>query len=158
MYVLNGRTEAIPALLIRKVTRRTSAKVKTRDLHQSPMLDLLRVPPTIRRRILSHHPLTTAVRGLTNSTTRQDALETNLETSASGPSSTGSLLTLTSATLNSYHVSTIPEPAQLKQAATLFSRVPPTLLFSAPRFLHLPQSHFPEVAFLGRSNVGKAAF
>lgn len=121
------------------------------------MLDLLCVPTALRRVLLSQSAVATFTRGLHTGAFHQDALEPVLEPLAINSSPTTSLLTLTSATLNSYHVSTVPDPAQLKQAATFFSRVPPTLLFSAPRFLHFPKSHFPEVAFLGRSNVGKSS-
>lgn len=49
-----------------------------------------------------------------------------------------------------------PTPEQLKQASTFFHRHPPTLLFSSSKFRLVHPSPLPEVAFLGRSNVGKS--
>lgn len=131
--------------------------MKILDLCEATMLDILRVPTALRRLILSHSSSINAVRQLTTVTAHHDAIDADLEPPTSIPSSTTSLLTLTSSTLNSYHVSTPPETAQLKQASNFFSNVSPTLLFSAPNFRHFPQSHFSEVAFLGRSNVGKSS-
>ena len=64
---------------------------------------------------------------------------------------------LSSATLNSYNVSIPPNTQQLKYAATFFHTSPPKILFSAAQFRSFPPSSFPEVAFLGRSNVGKSS-
>lgn len=121
------------------------------------MMNLLRVPTALRCLILSHANSIPAIRHISTAADHHDAFVADLEPPISGPSSTTTLLTLTSATLNSYHVSTPPEAAQLKQAGSFFTNIPPTLLFSAPNFRHFPQSHFPEVAFLGRSNVGKSS-
>ncbi|KAK1825731.1 hypothetical protein QBC39DRAFT_335623 [Podospora conica] len=50
-----------------------------------------------------------------------------------------------------------PPPAALDAATAVFTARPPTFLFSAPRFLHLPpNTTTPEVCVLGRSNVGKS--
>jgi GTP-binding protein len=47
--------------------------------------------------------------------------------------------------------------ASLKSTTALFISRKPHFLYSAARFLHLPQnSHTPEVCLLGRSNVGKS--
>ena len=51
-----------------------------------------------------------------------------------------------------------PPPAALVQrAAARFTARPATRLFTAPRLLHMPFTGAPEVAFLGRSNVGKSS-
>ncbi|QIW99262.1 hypothetical protein AMS68_004780 [Peltaster fructicola] len=45
----------------------------------------------------------------------------------------------------------------MKQASRFFTAQSPNLLFSEAQFRKLPQSHHPEVTFLGRSNVGKSS-
>jgi GTP-binding protein len=60
-------------------------------------------------------------------------------------------------TLNSYAISHAPTNTQLKYANTFFTAAEPTYLFTAPFFRSYPPSPFPEVAFLGRSNVGKSS-
>ncbi|KAF2479220.1 P-loop containing nucleoside triphosphate hydrolase protein, partial [Neohortaea acidophila] len=50
-----------------------------------------------------------------------------------------------------------PTPPQLKFASTYFRASAPTFLFSAAHFRSFPPSPHPEVAFLGRSNVGKSS-
>ena len=64
---------------------------------------------------------------------------------------------ITASTL-SYHWDTSPPTEkQLSKAAQFFNKHPPKLLFSESRFFRLPISEVPEVAFLGRSNVGKSS-
>ncbi|EMC97997.1 hypothetical protein BAUCODRAFT_120910 [Baudoinia panamericana UAMH 10762] len=67
------------------------------------------------------------------------------------------LLTLSSTTLNSYQVVAPPNATQLKYAQNFFTAASPVLLFTAARFRSFPQSSHPEVAFIGRSNVGKSS-
>lgn len=50
-----------------------------------------------------------------------------------------------------------PSREQLEQAEKFFSKAPPTLLFSSTEFRRVQTSELPEVAFLGRSNVGKSS-
>ena len=50
-----------------------------------------------------------------------------------------------------------PTPAQLRRAEKFFGAAPPKLLFSANKFRTVNNSTIPEVAFLGRSNVGKSS-
>jgi GTP-binding protein len=73
------------------------------------------------------------------------------------PTPPENLLTLTPETLNSYTVSHPPDLAALHVVRSFFNKHPPELLFSAAHFRSLPPSPFPEVAFLGRSNVGKSS-
>jgi GTP-binding protein len=101
-------------------------------------MDLLRLPPALRR-----NALFASIRHLTS--------QTHLESPSLG------LLTLSSSTLNQYSLSIPPNTAQLKYAHTFFTASPPPLLFSSPHFRSLPPSPIPEVAFLGRSNVGKSS-
>ena len=57
-----------------------------------------------------------------------------------------------------YHWDTAaPSKSQLNLAQTFFRRSPPTLLYSAEKFRTVSISELPEVAFLGRSNVGKSS-
>jgi 50S ribosome-binding GTPase len=58
----------------------------------------------------------------------------------------------------SLHVSTrAPTEQDTALATDFFLHPPPKFLSSSPRFLNLPQTAVPEVAFLGRSNVGKSS-
>ncbi len=50
-----------------------------------------------------------------------------------------------------------PTPLQLRQANKFFAAHPPELLYSSATFRTVEQSTVPEVAFLGRSNVGKSS-
>lgn len=50
-----------------------------------------------------------------------------------------------------------PTPQQLKYATHFFSRHPPAFLFGTSHFHRFPPSPAPEVAFVGRSNVGKSS-
>ena len=58
----------------------------------------------------------------------------------------------------SYHWDTaIPTHAQLRQAERFFLSHPPVLLHSTDKFRTVNPGTAPEVAFLGRSNVGKSS-
>ena len=50
-----------------------------------------------------------------------------------------------------------PSDAQLQRAKEFFLRYKPQFLFSATKLLNIPFTSVPEVAFLGRSNVGKSS-
>ena len=50
-----------------------------------------------------------------------------------------------------------PTPTQLRRAENFFCSTSPKLLFSATKFRTVTNSTVPEVAFLGRSNVGKSS-
>ena len=57
-----------------------------------------------------------------------------------------------------YYWDTAPPTAtQLRQAEKFFNAAPPKLLFSTTTFRTVKDSTIPEVAFLGRSNVGKSS-
>ena len=57
-----------------------------------------------------------------------------------------------------YYWDTAPPTAiQLRRAEKFFGAAPPKLLFSATKFRTINSSAIPEVAFLGRSNVGKSS-
>ena len=56
-----------------------------------------------------------------------------------------------------YWDTTPPTPAQLQQSEKFFRAAPPKLLFSATNFRTVEALKIPEVAFLGRSNVGKSS-
>ncbi|KAF4552110.1 50S ribosome-binding GTPase-like protein 1 [Elsinoe fawcettii] len=68
------------------------------------------------------------------------------------------LLTPQAPTLHSYLTTTPPNPQQLSYAARFFARSPsPRVLWTTPHFRSFPSSPYPEVCFLGRSNVGKSS-
>jgi len=50
-----------------------------------------------------------------------------------------------------------PSSSQLRDAERFFDRAPPELLYSTTDFRTIKISTVPEVAFLGRSNVGKSS-
>ena len=50
-----------------------------------------------------------------------------------------------------------PTPAQLQKSEKFFRAAPPKLMFSATNFRTIEMLKIPEVAFLGRSNVGKSS-
>jgi GTP-binding protein len=60
--------------------------------------------------------------------------------------------------LNYYRDTTPPNGQQLNYANSIFTKdVKTSYLFSAAKFRDVPESDVPEVAFLGRSNVGKSS-
>ncbi|KAF2488461.1 hypothetical protein BU16DRAFT_419281, partial [Lophium mytilinum] len=60
--------------------------------------------------------------------------------------------------LNYYRDTTPPNAQQLNYAKDVFTRdVKPSFLFATHKFREFPESDVPEVAFLGRSNVGKSS-
>ena len=89
---------------------------------------------------------------------RKLATKSTYKTKIFKPSSNSSNANLISSSTLSYHWDTHP-PTQreLTKATQFFNKRPPTLLFSESRFFRLPISVVPEVAFLGRSNVGKSS-
>lgn len=111
-------------------------------------MDLLRLPAPLRRAVLSRLP---SHRMLSTATISSHIPSNDLPPSPEPP------LTLSSATLNSYTTSLVPNEHQLKYAASIFNHSPPHLLWSAATFRSFPASPHPEVAFLGRSNVGKSS-
>ena len=56
-----------------------------------------------------------------------------------------------------YWETPLPTSTQLKVASKFFGAVPPKLFDSATKFLTVKETSMPEVAFLGRSNVGKSS-
>lgn len=56
-----------------------------------------------------------------------------------------------------YWDTAVPTPEQLRRAEKFFWKAPPTLLFSSTQFRNVQVTNLPEVAFLGRSNVGKSS-
>ena len=60
-------------------------------------------------------------------------------------------------TVAHYWDTAVPSPTQLLAAERFFNRPTPTLLYSCTEFRNVKLSSLPEVAFLGRSNVGKSS-
>lgn len=56
-----------------------------------------------------------------------------------------------------YWDTAVPTPEQLSRAERFFWKAPPALLFSSTEFRNVKATNIPEVAFLGRSNVGKSS-
>lgn len=73
------------------------------------------------------------------------------------PNTSSTLLTLQPQTLHYYTESIPPTTPQLAYSNTFFASSPPRHLWTAAHFRSFPPSPRPEVAFLGRSNVGKSS-
>lgn len=56
-----------------------------------------------------------------------------------------------------YWDTALPTPNQLHHAEKFFQAAPPKLIYSTTKFRTVKPSSIPEVAFLGRSNVGKSS-
>lgn len=100
-------------------------------------MDILHLPPALRRSIL--HNLAPFTR----------TFATNTFTPERPPPPPD--------TLSSYTTTLPPTAAALKFSASFFHSTPPTLLYTSSTFRQLPPSPIPEIAFLGRSNVGKSS-
>lgn len=111
-------------------------------------MDLLRLPPSIRRVLLNQ---VQPRRLFSTDTAVPQRPGDDLQATSQSP------LTLSSETLNSYTTSLAPNANQLKYASSTFQHPPPHLLWSSATFRSFPPSPHPEVAFLGRSNVGKSS-
>lgn len=131
-------------------------------------MDLLRLPSALRRSILHFPRIVSAFNRLLSTSTTHDATSNPPPTLSTPPSDSASpsphppanaqtLLTLSPSTLNTYTITAPPSPLHLRQANAFFQRHDPTLLYTAGRFLELPPSPYPEIAVLGRSNVGKSS-
>ena len=91
-------------------------------------------------------------------TNRNDELPSIPTESIASPTITSPKATHIPETTTSYHWDTVaPRSAQLAQAERFFLAHPPSLLFSASKFRTVNLTSVPEVAFLGRSNVGKSS-
>ncbi|KAM3416786.1 hypothetical protein BST61_g8378 [Cercospora zeina] len=111
-------------------------------------MDFFRLPSTLRRSILSHASI------------RHHILRHVSTTAAPTPNNTTippKLLKRSPETLNAYTISQPPAPSDLILSRSFFTKHHPEILYSSPHFRTLPPSPFPEVAFLGRSNVGKSS-
>ncbi|KAI5362044.1 Putative GTP-binding protein, ribosome biogenesis, YsxC [Septoria linicola] len=111
-------------------------------------MDFLRLPSTLRRSLVSQPRIAQALLRHV-ATTPNPPLDNTSEPQK--------LLKLSPETLNSYTVSHPPLTSDLPKARSFFTKHHPELLFTSASFRALPPSPFPEVAFLGRSNVGKSS-
>ncbi|KAK4502388.1 hypothetical protein PRZ48_005813 [Zasmidium cellare] len=123
-------------------------------------MDFLRLPSALRRSILLQQPQILR-RLLSTPTTTHDAFSDPPQPPPKEPSppkdTQQPLLPLTPSNLNTYTTLPPPTPLQLRQSNAFFQRHDPLLLYTAARFLSLPPSPYPEIAVLGRSNVGKSS-
>ncbi|KAM0716404.1 hypothetical protein Q7P37_007849 [Cladosporium fusiforme] len=110
-------------------------------------MDILRLPSSLRRVLITQSRLIP-------SCTR--ALSAKPHTTSEA-SQTETRLSVPSEVLNDYATSHPPNSAQLSYASNFFQHDAPNILFTAYYFRSFPQSTHPEVAFLGRSNVGKSS-
>ncbi|MCJ1393239.1 GTP-binding protein [Xylographa bjoerkii] len=75
---------------------------------------------------------------------------------SSPPKPTAKARSISSSVLSYYYDTPRPDAAQLRQADKFFRAHAPSILFSAGKFRTVKFTDVPEVAFLGRSNVGKS--
>lgn len=108
-------------------------------------MDLLRLPAPLRRSFLQQYPTLRHHLTTLHAQTRGQTLQPPSESSP--PTSS----------LSSYTTALPPSQTNLKFASTFFTTTPPTLLYTTSTFRTLPPSNNPEIAFLGRSNVGKSS-
>lgn len=127
-------------------------------------MEFLRLPPALRCGSLIQYALRSQFQRTVITSTRHAPARDDSALLAAASSSESSadvasppLLALTSSNLNSYTLTQPPNSAQLKYAASYFQASPPEILYSAAHFRDFPPSSFPEIAFLGRSNVGKSS-
>ncbi|KAK3711095.1 hypothetical protein LTR37_009882 [Vermiconidia calcicola] len=113
-------------------------------------MDLLRLPAPLQRALLTqkwpNHPLYRCL-----------ATETYTSSIDNPRQPPPSPRPLSPSQINTYTTSQPPTTSQLKYSHFFFHASPPTLLYSASHFRHFPPLAIPEVAFLGRSNVGKSS-
>lgn len=118
-------------------------------------MEFVHLPPPLRRSLLSHSAIKQNLIRHVSTTTATATPSTSVSADSAGPL----LLKLSPSTLNDYTVSLPPSPSSdLPKARSFFTKHQPPLLFTAAHFRQLPPSPYPEVAFLGRSNVGKSSF
>ena len=123
-------------------------------------MNVLRVPSPLRQSILAQCLCTSYfTRGVVTATATKTTTQNGPSPPRPPPAkpSTSLDLSITLATVHSYTISVPPNAQQLQYAASFFHKGEPQVLFSAAFFRSFPPSPFPEVAFLGRSNVGKSS-
>ena len=139
----------IETLMARLVPRPDVRRVFRCNVWNLPKLYLLN---TTHLRICNSMSLSTACRAETHA--RRVLCKTTIRYASAVPNTKAS----TETTSPSYYWDTAPPtPIQLKRAERFFGTAPPKLLFSATNFRTVNTSKIPEVAFLGRSNVGKSS-
>lgn len=115
-------------------------------------MDILHLPPPFRQLLLCRVAFHTISRSST--TASKSAVQYDPTPLPKAPPA---LHTPSSSDLNVYSLSKAPNVAQLNYAHIFFTSAPPEYLFTAAHFRSFPPSPHPEVAFLGRSNVGKSS-
>lgn len=120
---------------------------------------------SFRPLILSHRPCGSVVlqkawlhHATRSSSIRRDKAPPGIKNAINtSPTTKNHSVGFDTSSLNVYSTTIAPDVSQLKQAGRFFTAHSPNLLFSNAQFRLLPQSHHPEVTFLGRSNVGKSS-
>ena len=105
----------------------------------------------VRQRFISSHLVRR--KGLSTDEPRDAVLESGLELQDPSPNP----LSLSNAVFSYYWDTVAPKSHQLAHAERFFLAHPASLLYSAAKFRTVNQTSIPEVAFLGRSNVGKSS-
>ncbi|KAF2460486.1 P-loop containing nucleoside triphosphate hydrolase protein [Lineolata rhizophorae] len=85
------------------------------------------------------------------------ALDNSSSSSSAPPTALPSPSSFTSPSINTYLTTSAPSASQLLLADRFFAAGNPRFLFSSPTYRDFPATPAPEVAFLGRSNVGKSS-
>jgi GTP-binding protein len=147
--------ELWPLLHLHNATATKSSQLHTQTYEL--IMDILRLPPCLRRTLISNlRPIPSYTRPLATKSNKPSKPQPQPQSAQSQPTES-TQLSISSATLNDYSTSNPPNPNQLSYASHFFQQGPPNLLYSAYYFRSFPQSAHPEVAFLGRSNVGKSS-
>jgi GTP-binding protein len=91
--------------------------------------------------------------------TRQTPPSASPPTTSSSPAPAKDITPPKPIALQRYHVSTPPTSTQQTYATRYFQNPssPPLHLWTAAKFSQIPRSPYPEVCFVGRSNVGKSS-
>ena len=118
-------------------------------------MDILRLPPSLRRSILA-----SSLSNIRQLSTYSPSSATDSTNHPPPPPQQHPQITLSNPstlTLSCYATSLPPSPSDLHFATRFFTTSTPTPLYTTSTFRTLPPSPFPELAFLGRSNVGKSS-
>ena len=121
-------------------------------------MNILQLPSPLRRCIVAQYSqILKSGRGVADLATPNHSHGKEIHHSPLSLDSTPQKQDIEPLPLNSYTISPLPNKPQLRYASSFFRTGTPQILYSASTFRSFPPSPFPEVAFLGRSNVGKSS-
>lgn len=113
--------------------------------------------PAVSSRVLPRFTSSTLIRRNGTRTSTDEPQHAALEPESKPRDSSPSPLSLSNAMLSYYWDTVPPTSHQLARAERFFLAHPPSLFYSASKFRTVNLTSIPEVAFLGRSNVGKSS-